>query len=58
MCLLITITVFATVGSTAEVTNSQYLYAEQLFESGDYQAARLAYKRLLFYHPDTENSET
>lgn len=54
VCLLISITVFATAGSTAEVTNSQYLYAEQLFESGDYQAARLAYKRLLFYHPDTE----
>lgn len=51
VCLLFSITVFAT-GSTAEVANS--LYAEQLFESGDYQAARLAYKRLLFYYPNTE----
>ena len=31
----------------------QYRYAEQLFESGDYQAARREYKRLLFYRPDT-----
>ena len=31
-----------------------YRYAEQLFESGDYQAARLEYKRLLFHRPDTE----
>ena len=53
VCLLFTITVFAT-GSTTEVTNPQYRYAEQLFESGDYQAARLAYKRLLFYYPNTE----
>lgn len=54
VCLLISITVFAAAGSTAEVTNSQYLYAEQLFESGDYQAARREYKRFLFYQPDTE----
>ena len=52
-CLLISIIAFATSGTT-EVTNPQYRYAAQLFESGDYQAARLAYKRLLLYHPDTE----
>ena len=53
VCLLISITVFAT-SIPAETADRQYRYAEQLFESGDYQAARLAYKRLLFYHPDTE----
>ncbi len=53
MYLLIAIIAFATSG-TPEVTNPQYRYAEQLFESGDYQAARLAYKRLLFYYPYTE----
>ncbi len=53
LCLLISITIFAA-GSTTEGVDPQYLYAEWLFESGDYQAARLAYKRLLFYHPDTE----
>ena len=52
VCLLISITIFAT-GNTTEVVDPQHLYADQLFESGDYQAARLAYKRLLFYHPDT-----
>lgn len=52
-CLLISITVFAA-GVRAETANPQYRYAEQLFESGDYQAARLAYKRLLFYNPDTD----
>ena len=52
-CLLISITAFAT-SVHAETTNPQYRYAEQLFESSDYQAARLAYKRLLFYDPDTE----
>lgn len=51
--LLISIIVFATSG-TAEGTIQQYRYAEQLFESGDYQAARREYKRLLFYQPDTE----
>lgn len=51
--LLISIIVFATSG-TAEETTQQYRYAEQLFESGDYQAARREYKRLLFYQPDTE----
>ena len=53
MYLLISIIALTTSG-TSEVTNPQYRYAEQLFESGDYQAARLAYKRLLFYDPDTE----
>ena len=52
-CLLISITVFAT-SIPAETANLQYRYAAQLFESGDYQAARLAYKRLQFYDPDTE----
>lgn len=52
-CLLIFITVFAA-GISAETADLQYRYAEQLFESGDYQAARLAYKRLLFYDLDTE----
>lgn len=49
---LISLIVFAA-GATTEATIQQYRYAEQLFESGDYQAARLAYKRLLFYRPDT-----
>lgn len=52
-CLLISIPAFAT-SIPAETANPQYRYAEQLFESGDYQAARLAYKRLQFYDPDTE----
>ena len=52
-CLLISIVAFAT-SIHAETADLQYRYAEQLFESGDYQAARLAYKRLLFYQPDTE----
>jgi outer membrane protein assembly factor BamD (BamD/ComL family) len=51
--LLISIIVFATSGTT-ETANLQYRYAEQLFESGDYQAARREYKRILFYQPDTE----
>lgn len=50
--LLISLLLFATDGA-AEETIQQYRYAEQLFEAGDYQAARLAYKRLLFYHPNT-----
>lgn len=50
---LVSLIVFAT-GGTAEETIQQYRYAEQLYESGDYQAARLAYKRLLFHRPDTE----
>ena len=49
----ISLIVFAT-GGTAEETIQQYRYAEQLYESGDYQAARLEYKRLLFHRPDTE----
>ena len=51
--LLISITAFAT-SIRAETADLQYRYAEQLFESGDYQAARREYKRLLFYQPDTE----
>ena len=50
---LISLIVFAA-GGTAEETIQQYRYAERLFESGDYRAARLAYKRLRFYRPDTE----
>lgn len=50
---LISLIVFAA-GGTTEETLQQYRYAEQLFESGDYQAARLEYKRLLFHQPDTE----
>lgn len=41
-------------GGTAEETIQQYRYAEQLYGSGDYQATRLEYKRLLFHRPDTE----
>lgn len=37
-----------------QVSSLQHRYAEQLFQAGDYQAARLEYKRLLFAHPDTE----
>lgn len=55
--LLISIIAFAT-SVPAEIANPQYRYAEQLFESGDYQAARLAYKRLQFYDPDTEFRDT
>ena len=52
-CLFISIMAFATsvLAETADL--QQYRYAEQLFESGDYQAARREYKRLLFYRPDT-----
>lgn len=50
---LISLIVFAA-GGTAEETTQQYRYAEQLYESGDYQVARLEYKRLLFHRPDTE----
>ena len=52
-CLLISIMGFAA-GTSAEAADQQYRYAEQLFESGDYQAARLAYKRLLFYDTNAE----
>ncbi len=51
--LLISIVAFA-MSVHAETAAQHYRYAEHLFESGDYQAARLAYKRLLFYDPDTE----
>lgn len=51
--LLISIIVFTANGTTEEMIQ-QYHYAEQLFESGDYQAARREYKRLLFYRPDTK----
>lgn len=51
--LLISIIVFAASGTTGTATQ-QHHYAEQLFESGDYQAARREYKRILFYQPDTE----
>ena len=50
--LFLSIIVFAISGGSDE--GSQHRYAEQLFESGDYQAARLEYKRLLFHRPDTE----
>ena len=53
VCLLISIMAFAS-GLPAEVVDQHYRYAESLFESGDYQAARREYKRLLFYQPDTE----
>ena len=43
-----------TIGGVSSEENQQHRYAEQLFESGDYQAARRAYKRLLFHHPDTQ----
>lgn len=44
---------FATSALAETADLQQYRYAEQLFESGDYQAARREYKRLLFYRPDT-----
>ena len=50
--LFLSIIVFTISGGSDE--ESQHRYAEQLFESGDYQAARLEYKRLLFHRPDTE----
>lgn len=43
-----------TISGTSYPESQQYRYAEQLFGSGDYQAARRAYKRLLFDHPDTQ----
>lgn len=51
-CLL-SIIVFTISGIPYE-ENQQHHYAEYLFESGDYQAARRAYKRLLFYQSDTQ----
>ena len=43
--LLISLIIFAADGAT-DGTIQQYRYAEKLFESGDYQTARLEYKRL------------
>ena len=50
--LFLSIIVFAISSGSDE--ESQHRYAEQLYESGDYQATRLEYKRLLFHRPDTE----
>ena len=47
-----------TISGVPEAENRHRVYAEQLFESGDYQAARRAYKRLLFYYPDTQLRDT
>lgn len=55
-CLLAIIVL--TIGGISSEENQQHRYAEQLFESGDYQAARRAYKRLLFHHPDTPLRDT
>ena len=55
-CLLSIIVL--TIGGISSEESQQHRYAEQLFESGDYQAARRAYKRLLFYHPDTSLRDT
>ncbi len=55
-CLLSIIVL--TIGGISSEENQQPRYAEQLFESGDYQAARRAYKRLLFYHPNTPLRDT
>lgn len=54
-CLLAIIVL--TIGGVSSEENQQHRYAEQLFESGDYQAARRAYKRLLFHHPDTQRRD-
>ena len=43
--------------SVSDEESHQHRYASQLFESGDYQAARRAYKRLLFYHPNTQRRD-
>ncbi len=51
--LLLFIIVFA-INDVSADESRQHRYAEKLFESGDYQAARRAYKRLLFYHTDTQ----
>ncbi len=55
-CLLSIIVL--TIGGASSEENQQQRYAEQLFESGDYHAARRAYKRLLFHHPDTQLRDT
>ena len=51
--LLLFIIVF-TINDVSADESRQHRYAEKLFESGDYQAARRAYKRLLFYYTDTQ----
>lgn len=52
--LLLFLPIIAFAISSVSEDGSQHRYAEQLFASGDYQAARRAYKRLLFYQPDIE----
>ncbi len=47
------IIVFA-LSSVPDDENRQQRYAAALFELGDYQAARREYKRLLFYHRNTQ----
>ncbi len=47
-------TLIGEAGRKRQVSRLQHRYAEQLFQTGDYQAARLEYKRLLFEQPDTE----
>lgn len=42
-----------TISGASYAESQQYRYAEQLFGSDDYQAARRAYKRFLFDQPDT-----
>lgn len=51
--LFLSIITFAINDSSVNESRQQD-YAAQLFESADYQAARRAYKRLLFFHPDTQ----
>ena len=51
--LFLSIIAFA-ISDVPEDGSQQHRYAEQLFASGDYQAARRAYKRLLFYQPDIQ----
>ncbi len=51
--LYLSIIAFA-ISSVPEDGSQQHRYAEQLFASGNYQAARRAYKRILFYQPDTQ----
>ena len=51
-CLLSIIVL--TISGASYEESQQHRYAEQLFESGNYQAARRAYKRLLFDHPNTQ----
>lgn len=51
--LFLSVIVFAINDFSVNESRQQH-YAAQLFESGDYQAARHAYKQLLFYYPDTQ----